>query len=145
MADLVPAFLESYRLRYEEGDAGALLEAVSWCLVQGLLPPSWARDAFVPCVDRMKHDPRVRSLDTAFRYTLPKGKHTDTLKQRQDKQFRIYDLVEEARAGGESTTNVFHLVSQMAEVNVSESTCRKLYYAERKARLQADHDAFPEI
>jgi hypothetical protein len=58
-------YLESYRRRFEKGDAEALLEAVDWILMYEAKPPDWVRAHFTRNFGAFQLR-AARTLDEAF-------------------------------------------------------------------------------
>src|SRR5262249_14887926 len=95
----VCAWGASCRRQYEQGDYKMLLEALFAWLSTFQGPPEWMADAFCKrLLDWFEY--RAPTLDAAFGVKRPRGKHLQTLRERQYWRGEILAQIEAQRQRG---------------------------------------------
>jgi len=80
------------RSAVEDGDGGAVLEAVAACLAHGLVAPGWLASAFVLRVDRVAvGDAKSWAAPEVFGHAIPAGQNVSGVHTRQQLGPRAYD------------------------------------------------------
>lgn len=122
--------LEQKHKDYESGDNFALLEAVEICALSDLKLPEWVADGYIDTFQKVKQV-EVKSLDDAFNFHLPKGKHIDSYKARKQLNLPVFVACLEANRIGLPLTrrsrkeSAFDLVGK--QFDISAGLAEKIY------------------
>ena len=120
--------LDSCRCQHEKGNHRALLEALFAWMSSCKGPPAWIADAFCEkLLDWFEH--RAPTLDAAFgvRRAAPRGKHLQTLRERQAWRGPILTRIEDLqRRNIPVDIRLFELVGE--EIGKSGSFVADVYY-----------------
>jgi hypothetical protein len=122
--------LEQKQKDYDGGDNFALLEAVEICALSDIKLPEWAADGYIETFQKIKQLD-IRSLDDAFNFHLPKGKHIDSHKSRKRLNLPVFVACLEANKDGLPLTrksrkeSAFDLVGR--QFNISAGLAEKIY------------------
>lgn len=118
----VPILLAECEDRFNSGDPQGLLDGLRLLSREGFLP-QWVAEAYLAA--HARHE-AGETLDAAFEFKTKKGEHRfgrELWGKRDDIRLRIGQL----RAEGMPVSKTFARVG--AELKLSESTVRKVYYA----------------
>lgn len=112
--------------RHHDGDAGALMEAVSLCGQRGLPMPAWCRDSFTESWRRAR-DYECRSLDEAFGYSM-KGINLARAQEHDNLSMAVALTV--LKLAGNGATVECAVQTAADEWGVSFARAREWYYAQ---------------
>ncbi len=122
--------LEKKRKSYESGDNFSLLEAVEICALSDLKLPEWVANGYIETFQKLKKLD-IRSLDDAFNFHLPKGKHMDSYINRKQLNLPVFLACVEANGNGFPLTrrsrkeSAFDLVGR--QFNISAGQTEDIY------------------
>lgn len=120
--------LDTLRLRYEDGDQGALLDAIALCADNGLPLPQWCASAFCAAYMRVKNY-KLRSWDEAFGKPHPARAQLPAAEQRHRLMYPVWKRVTQlhVRKNKPIDGELFEVVGE--EFHIGKTRCSEYYYA----------------
>jgi len=123
--------IERQRARFEAGDGFAILHAVAICALRELVMPEWVIRGFLDRYRSVTHY-KVKSLDEAFGFFLPKGAKLPAHRQKREKSLIAYFEVRKRSEAGESIgPELFHSVGE--GLHLGASKVRDYFYDWQRA------------
>lgn len=118
----------------ETGDKAAILEALSICSLSDLPIPKWCAKAYLKAY-RSVRQYRAKSWDDAFGRPHPKNTKIGAKRDEREKEFILYDRVEEMKKKNPKTDKKTILERTGKELCIGEKLAEKYYYQVR-ARIK---------
>jgi hypothetical protein len=112
--------------QYRAGQKDRLFEVIGMSFIHGVLPPQWAREAFVEACQSTPN-----SWDDVFGRPVPKGKSPKAARREVVSGPRVITAVERARKQGTKFPEAFDKAAknpELSEYGLSGAKVREIYY-----------------